>query len=169
MCVDKSKKAIHSIKKGVYGMSNEENKHGFLNSLLEHKILIVWQPRYNLGIPIIDEQHRGIVSVINSLHFGIENDQGENFLKPIVGMVYEYTRIHFEAEERFLEICGYPYVEDHHKMHEELRFKLQTIGDKSLKEQTPGEFLEFLKDWFVDHICEKDRQFRDFLLEMIRF
>ena len=66
-------------------------------SLLNHSILIVWQPSYDLGIPIIDEQHRGIVTTINSLCYAIQNKHGVEMLKPVIGMVNEYTRIHFEV------------------------------------------------------------------------
>jgi len=43
-------------------------------SMMNHNILIVWDSSFNLGIPIVDEQHRGIVSTINSLCFAIQNN-----------------------------------------------------------------------------------------------
>jgi hemerythrin len=133
------------------------------HSLLAHNILIVWKPSYDLGIPIVDEQHRGIVSTINSLCFAIQNKHGNEMLKPVISMVTEYTRIHFEIEEDFLKKCGYPNLEDHHKLHEELTQSLSHVGKESIWNKDPQVFLGFLKDWWINHICKEDRIFTQYL------
>ena len=130
--------------------------------LLEHPIFIVWQAEYNLGIPIIDEQHRGIVSTINSLHFGTQNDFAKNMLQPITEMMYEYTRIHFEIEEVFLQKIDFPNAKKHHALHEELSASLKNTGQKSLLDRDPYEFLDFLKQWWINHICHEDLLFRNY-------
>ena len=132
------------------------------HSVMEHNIFIVWRPEYDLGIPIIDEQHRGIVSTINSLYFGMQNKHGESMLAPIIGMVREYTRIHFDIEEDFQRKCEYPMASHHSKLHNELTKTLSTIGKDSISHRDPYEFMEFLKKWWIDHICHKDRDFLNF-------
>jgi len=134
-----------------------------LRSLFEHNLFIVWKPEYDLGIPIIDEQHRGIVTTINSLFHAMQNKHGEKVLKSVVNMVTEYTHIHFDVEEDFLRKFGFTDFEKHHEWHNELRSTLSSVENKSLWEHNPQKFLEFLKDWWIDHICKKDRIFRDFL------
>ena len=149
-------------------MEQVDGSQAFLHSLLEHEVLFSWSPRYNLGIPVVDEQHRGIVTTINSLHFAIEHGQGIIMLEPVVKMVSAYTLVHFDTEESFFKACDFPYLEEHQELHNVLRQRLSAIGEKSLNEQNPLEFLNFLKNWFVDHICEKDRMFKEFLMEMAR-
>ena len=144
-------------------MPNNTAANEAWNSLLSHNILIVWQPSYNLGIPIVDEQHRGIVSTINSLCYAIQKKHGNEILKPIIGMVNEYTRFHFEIEEDFLKKCNYPDLEKHRTLHKEL---IQTLSQKSkdsIWNKDPLEFLSFLKDWWINHICKEDRIFKDYL------
>ena len=136
-------------------------------SLLNHNVLIVWKPEYKLGIPIIDEQHRGIVSTINSLHYAMEHGHGESVLQPVIDMVEDYTRIHFALEENFLERCKFPDVEHHRKLHKELSHSLFKVGKESLWESDPHQFMEFLKKWWIDHICNKDQVFRDYLLKIL--
>ena len=133
------------------------------HSLLEHNIFIVWKPEYDLGIPIIDEQHRGIVSTINSLYFGMQNKHGESMLAPIIGMIHEYTRIHFDIEEDFLKKCEFPMAGRHRELHSELTAALSAIGKDSISHRDPYEFMDFLKKWWVDHICHKDREFLNYL------
>jgi len=140
---------------------NSENEAW--QSLLNHNILIVWQPSYDLGIPIVDEQHKGIVSTINSLCYAIQNRHGNEMLKPVIGMVTEYTRIHFEIEEAFLKKCGYPDFEKHCTLHKELIQALSETSKDSIWNKDPQEFLTFLKDWWINHICKEDRAFNDYL------
>ena len=135
-------------------------------SLLNHSILIVWQPSYDLGIPIIDEQHRGIVTTINSLCYAIQNKHGHEMLKPAIGMINDYTRIHFEIEEDFLKKCGYPKLEDHRILHKELINALSQVSKESIWNKAPEEFLDFLKKWWINHICKEDRVFSQYLANM---
>ena len=134
-----------------------------MDSLFKHDVFIVWKPEYNLGIHVVDEQHRGIVTIINSLYYGMQNKHADHLLMPVYEMVHEYTRIHFEIEEDFLKKCGYPKLEEHKKLHNELITKLAKVGRESLHLHDSNEFLNFLKEWWIDHICDKDREFLNYL------
>ena len=133
------------------------------NHMTSSPVFIAWKPEYELGIPIADEQHRGIVSTINSLYYAMRNKQGEKLLQPVIGMVVEYTRIHFEIEVAILRQCGFPDAEHHNQLHSELFDTLMRVGRKSAWDRDPHSFMEFLKAWWISHICDKDRMFRDFL------
>ena len=147
---------------------DKNEKHIATRNLLEHSLLIVWKvDEYNLGIPIIDEQHRGIVTTINSLHYGMQNKHARDVLAPVVDMVTEYTRLHFILEEEFLAKYEFPTIKQHRQLHFELTTELSKVGKDSLWHQDPYEFLEFLKKWWVDHICEEDRKFHDHLLKIL--
>jgi len=143
--LDREKKSIHS-------------------ALMEHSMFITWKPEYNLGIPIIDEQHRGIVSTINSLHFGMQNQYVSEMLTPIIDMMYDYTHIHFQIEEDFQTRIGYPDAKRHHLLHLELTAELNKTGHKSIFGKDPYAIMNFLKKWWIDHICGEDLQFRNYLV-----
>jgi hemerythrin len=136
-----------------------------LGNPVYHNVYIIWKPEYDLGIPIVDEQHRGIVTIINSLYYGMQNKYGEDLLVPVNGMINEYTRIHFKIEENFLEKFNYPELKEHKEAHRELIDKLNKIGKESLHLHDPKEFMDFLKEWWINHICHKDRAFLDYLLK----
>ena len=131
--------------------------------------LIVWKPDYDLKIHIVDEQHRGIVTAINSLYYGMQHKHGESMLVPIINMIYDYTRVHFDIEESFLERCSFPDMKHHRALHAELTDALTKVGRKSILSKDPYQFLDFLKTWWIDHICDKDKVFRDYILTMPNF
>ncbi|MDR0491415.1 MAG: hemerythrin family protein [Oscillospiraceae bacterium] len=145
-------------------IQGEETASGSRRILLEHNVFIVWKPEYNLGIPIIDEQHRGIVTTINSLHFGMQNNYIRDFLIPIIDMMHDYTRIHFQIEEHFLEAIDFPNATLHHELHLDLSSKLSSTGWRSMLDKDPYQFMDFLKNWWIDHICSEDLIFRNFLI-----
>ena len=146
-------------------MHSEEKANTIPQHLLHHGILIVWKPGYELGIQIIDEQHRGIVSIINSLFYGMTHKHGQSMLLPIADMVYDYTRIHFEIEEDFLKKCHFPSIDNHESLHKDLIDELHQFRRVNILKKDPFQFMDFLKKWWIDHICDKDWQFRDYLLK----
>jgi len=144
-------------------MSDGINK--CFENVVNHNLLIVWKPEYNLGIRIIDEQHRGIVAIINTLYFGMQNKHGTKFLKPVIGMVYDYTMTHFDMEENFLERCNYPGFNEHKELHCTLLREYKKKAKESIFSGDAMKFMNFLKHWWIDHICEKDLHFKNFLLQ----
>ena len=134
-------------------------------TFIDQNILIVWKPEYSLGIPIIDEQHRGIVTIINSFYYGMQNklEYSESMLISIIDMMHSYSGIHFKTEEKFLEKFNFPYIAQHRELHYELTNTLPKVSKKSLLNNDPSQFMEFLKKWWIDHICNEDRKFRDYL------
>lgn len=126
---------------------------------------IIWRPEYDLGIPLLDKQHLGIIATINALYDAMSVGQGESALAAAIEMVSGYTVSHFGAEEAFHRDHAYPEADCHRKLHEEIASALPGVGRKSSWGNDPREFLNFLKKWFIDHICRQDRAFRDFLRE----
>ncbi len=131
--------------------------------LFGHNVFIHWDDKYNLGIPIIDEQHRGIVTTINSLYFGIQNHFISHSFASIVQMMYDYTRIHFEVEEAFFKAMNFIHAEEHCVLHGELMEELTIRGKESLLKGNPNQFMDFLKGWWIHHICREDLRYRDYL------
>jgi len=140
----------------------KDKKDGAPSVSLTHNVFIVWKPEYNLGIPIIDEQHRGIVTIINSLHYGTQNSYIKNIITPIIGMLRNYADIHFQTEEFFLKSVNYPDAANHHLLHLEYPSKLSKIEWESKNDKSARQLMDFIKKWWIGHICEEDMQFKNF-------
>jgi len=133
---------------------------------MSHSLLIHWEPSSETGIPIIDEQHRGIVSIINSFGFAIQRDRKtEFFLNTIFTMIDCYTKLHFATEEEFMRSAGYPEIEDHQRQHAELIKKSFSVASQSIRLRDPEMYLQFLRKWWVTHINTIDRRYAPFLIK----
>jgi len=142
--------------------TNEKDKKGVEPSiLLMHNVFIVWQPEYDLGIPIIDEQHRGVVAIINSLYYGTQSKNIKNIISPTIGMLRCYADIHFQTEEYYLKIIDYPGAANHLLLHQEYTSKLAEIERESSIDRDPHQLMGFLKKWWLGHICEEDMLFKN--------
>lgn len=128
-----------------------------------------WSSALMLGIPRIDEQHRTLVDLINTLHNELSNPIPE---RAVVGEVLEglvdYTHNHFIEEEVMFQRYGYPQTTEHTAEHSQFTAKamdwLMRFEDG---EEVDIEAMNFLKEWLLHHILEEDRAYVPFLAAAI--
>ena len=121
-----------------------------------HGLYIIWDDKNNLGIDIIDEQHRAIVSTVNSYHYYLANGKVDLALKPILITLNQYTKIHFMTEEDLLEVTEYPDRKEHQQHHQKLSQRMVEIAKASIQEKDYYVVLQFLKKWWLNHIRIED-------------
>lgn len=127
--------------------------------MLNDPLYIVWTDKNNLNIPIIDEQHRGIVSIINSLHYFIRQGLGFQALLPTIIIMEQYSTIHFEAEQMLLKKYGYPDYDNHFLLHAQLKENIKAIKAQSFLKKDSDAVINFLKNWWVHHINVEDKKY----------
>jgi hemerythrin-like metal-binding protein len=127
---------------------------------MDDSTLVEWEPKYSVGVELIDGQHQKLFRLVNNLHRACVNDDAikENFSDALHTAV-DYVVKHFGAEEKFLAALGYPELEAHRKMHVEFS-KTVLESAKSVSEGktlfAAFEFVRFLKDWILGHILVND-------------
>lgn len=120
---------------------------------------IRWTAENEFGIPIIDEQHRGLVSTVNTLYIFMRHKKGKFALGPVISTLEQYIRLHFFVEEGILRLSGFPGAEDHKKSHRALLKTASQVIKESRKLQDAQHLLSFLKIWWLDHINKEDLAF----------
>ena len=127
---------------------------------MKNSLCIEWKPLNELGIPILDEQHRGIVSIINSFNYAIQyGKETELYISTIFTMVDCYTKLHFATEEDLMRSAGYPGFENHKKTHLLLLNQSFSTVSRSIRHNDPFVYLNFLHAWWTAHINGRDRQY----------
>ena len=126
---------------------------------MKNTLYIVWNEYNNLGIAIIDEQHRGIVATINSLHYFIQEGQGEDVMNPTLSMLEHYTKVHFLTEEALMKKTGYPAFDEHVTLHGELMKRTRAIAREASLGKDPETVFKFLKEWWLGHINGEHRKY----------
>jgi hemerythrin len=127
--------------------------------------LFAWKPEYSVGHWEIDEQHRKLIAILNSLHEAMLSRKTAQQLSITLNDLVQYTQRHFASEERIMRENQYPAIAAHRKQHDQ--FTTQVLGFQA--ELAAGraalsiEVMHFLKDWLSNHILNEDRAIGSYL------
>jgi hemerythrin len=122
-------------------------------------MLFVWDNTCKTGIAEIDQDHEGLVNLINDLYEAMQDGSGGALLLPIFSALKHYTKTHFIKEESYMLKCNAPDQQKHIQEHRLMTAKLADLerrhrsGEAAISVQA----LTFLRDWLKNHICIVDQ------------
>lgn len=129
--------------------------------------LMTWSDAMSVGIKEIDNQHRQLIDIINSLAEAMRNRKSNEEMGRILGELSRYTLNHFSLEERYFRQFGYPDTAAHVEQHKAFIAKVGGFQSDfaSGKLAISIEIMNFLSDWLVKHIKGTDKLYAPFLKE----
>ncbi|MBT8440093.1 MAG: bacteriohemerythrin [Gammaproteobacteria bacterium] len=120
---------------------------------------VEWTEEYELGIDVIDGQHKSIVDYINKLADAGPDITSEQ-LAEVVDSLLDYTYSHFAFEEALMEEAGYENLIAHQKTHEAFTDRVKELHGRFCEGESVNEEMgELLKNWLLNHIKEDDRSY----------
>ena len=130
-------------------------------------LYIIWSDKYATGIPILDEQYRGLVSLINSFfyHRADADKDIERVLVPTAEMFKGYARINFYTVEKLMIEADYPDVEKYGEKHREIMENILRVDRMCRAERDAQQFLDFLKEYWVRSVEELSAEYIGYLQE----
>ena len=130
-------------------------------------VRIPWHDRYKVGIETIDNQHRHLFDIADTLYAAITSDvpPTEAAVKDLLDQCADYVKLHFSHEECLMNDSQYPDSSDHKKAHRAFTDAVKNaIKDFSEgKEVNLVELYAFIADWLVEHIILVDRSLGAYL------
>lgn len=135
-----------------------------LDSNLSSLPVFYWRKEYSVNVEILDNHHNQLFEKANLLHEAFHSNKEGEVLEEVFQFLMEFTKYHFTEEEKLMKQYNYPYFESHRAKHEKLiekvlkYYKKLDQGDR----KSSLEFLEFLRNWIVDHILFEDRKYTKF-------
>jgi hemerythrin len=123
--------------------------------------LLTWDEKYSLGIIEIDNQHKKLVDIMNELHDAMKARRTKEVVESIIIMLADYTKTHFQTEEKYFSKFAYTETVDHKQEH--VDFVKHVIGFKddfvSGKLSVTMDIMNFLRDWLLKHILVTDKKY----------
>ncbi|MBQ9495224.1 MAG: hemerythrin family protein [Treponema sp.] len=127
---------------------------------------VKWTPNLELGIPVIDRQHKHLVSLCNELHESLvksRSGSGGNAWRIAIAnamrQTVEYARTHFADEEKLMRASNFDGYAAHRQHHCEfiqtLTKVLINFDDMSLP--LAFDFADYLRDWILSHVACVDK------------
>ncbi len=128
--------------------------------------LITWNARYATGIKEIDEHHRHLVDLLNTIYDDFVNQAKRRDWARIFAELTAYTEYHFAAEESLMRACGYPGYALHKIRHKQFAARLEEMRDNfcNCKREMSFELLTFLNTWLLSHILDADADMGRFVV-----
>jgi hemerythrin len=126
-----------------------------------------WEDKYNIGVKEIDIQHRGLFDIISKLFTSRRYETDGKYFFAVFNQLVEYTKVHFATEERYMREAQYPKTIEHQQEHVEFVNEMtKLLHDCERKEpEIEQKTLDFLKDWYMNHIMGTDRDYQKTLLD----
>lgn len=127
--------------------------------------MFVWSERFDVGVDLINDQHKKLIELINSLSDKMLQGKSSEILGEVLKEIVNYGIYHFDSEEELLLKYGYEETEAHMKDHASFKKNITSL----VEEYDAGSYrvsidtLQFLKDWITIHILKTDMKYKDFL------
>lgn len=121
-----------------------------------------WTPDLNIGIDVIDSQHRRIVDYINDLSDAIANGLVEEVFD-VMERLRDYTFDHFVFEEQLMEQAGYPLLKSHQLVHRRFEDKVGNMYKELTNGRDPFSIARRARNslmvWLMQHIRHEDQDY----------
>ena len=128
--------------------------------------LVTWSDRLSCGIALIDDQHKGLVDLVNDMfkHATGNETQEHDYFNRVIQEAVKYVKVHFATEEKIMIATKFSGYAEHKKEHE--KFILAVVNNikdyEAGKRLTLSTFTKFLKDWILSHIAMMDKQYFEY-------
>ena len=125
---------------------------------------IVWDERYSVPDPHIDDQHKVLVALVNDVFEARERGWAVDERRNLLGLILSFLEKHFSDEEALMRRAAYPelpaQLADHQRILAEFHRRLYAGPAPEVRtldwvaEGVEAHFLEFdapMADWLRNH------------------
>ncbi len=142
---------------------------------------IVWRDQISVGNDLVDQDHRYLMCLINSIELALRQDDGTEPLVLFVKQLVDYTRFHFVREENIQKKAKYPNYAEHLKVHQEILVQIGQLEQDVLeyhqhakegslvdgeREMITQNTMQLLREWVLDHVLKDDKRMEPFLRKL---
>jgi hemerythrin-like metal-binding protein len=118
---------------------------------------IQWENGLELGLDLIDAEHRMLMLLCRKLDVAIKSHQPHETVRLVALEVKRFTAFHFFSEENVMREIGYPELDEHVWQHTELMMRLNAVMTRiNNREEQAYDFLALLYYWLRSHLVEHD-------------
>ncbi|MBF0621062.1 MAG: bacteriohemerythrin [Magnetococcales bacterium] len=127
----------------------------------ELEVEVLWRDAYSIGIPVVDQQHKQLLHLINQVSILVHRNEGGD-LNGVLDALGHYAMEHFQTEEALMRDHNYPLFREHVEEHRRFAESYGVFREELLSKRHGKRFLLFkinlfLVDWLITHTAKSDR------------
>jgi len=124
------------------------------------KQLFLWCDVYETGVPLVDEQHKIWLSIMNEFYNSFVRGNSVTQISQIFQKLKDYSNYHFKTEENLLKNLGESVLESQKSEHKKF---LKEINNFELEYENGSDevtllLMDFIQTWFIQHILKSDKK-----------
>ncbi|EOI8374569.1 bacteriohemerythrin [Campylobacter jejuni] len=116
-----------------------------------------WDKTFSVHNAKIDEQHKKLFELAGKVEYLIDKPVYKDDVKALLAEFFNYMKDHFNDEEKYMKLIGYPDLEEHKRIHKEI---IQSMIDLIKNIKSTNDLKEKLytvsKKWLLEHILYED-------------
>jgi hemerythrin len=128
--------------------------------------MMKWSDEYQIGLPVIDSQHKRLFNLIDELNKAIETGPEITDIEELLAGLKQYATRHFQLEEKYMVESNYPGLEEQQKDHAYFtnRFKAlnEEINEIGFTPAVAQVIKEELSEWLKEHVTGLDVNFGEY-------
>ena len=123
---------------------------------------LIWNERYNLGVDIIDREHKKLFSILNKLFdIGQQEEKSQWVCQEAIKYFKDPAVQHFIDEEIYMASINYPEIAIHKRIHTNFREITLPALEKELElneysQDAVNHFLGVCAGWLIGHTLIED-------------
>lgn len=123
--------------------------------------LFVWKNDYSVGVELLDEHHKNLFRIFNSLYENTMHSKEVEHVLPIIDELQEYTEYHFLAEEQYMRELDFRGTDDHILKHRDFVGRIRSLYSQYRSDdlEVTIELIVVLGNWLLHHVLEEDRKY----------
>lgn len=124
---------------------------------------LIWQDHFNIGVEIIDKEHRKLFSILNRLlDFSEQEEKSQWVCQEGIKYFKDHAMKHFTEEEMYMASINYKNFDTHRRLHDDFRKNTLPALEHELEEtdfskDAVNHFLGVCAGWLIGHTLTEDR------------
>ena len=131
----------------------------------ELKYGIAWNDEFKLGYEQVDEQHKRLFELLNTLVSQCIDGSNADKLKETLDFLVDYTVHHFYDEESLQVQFMFPDYKRHKKLHDDFKETVTSLvrrfTESGSSEILSSDVNRIIVRWLVGHIRQEDKKIGD--------
>ena len=127
---------------------------------------MLWKDKYELGVPVVDEQHRELFARVDAfmqtLRSSVSWEEKVQRVNETLEFMKGYVVEHFRDEEAYQRRIGYPGYEAHRRLHADMVNYVVEVsaeyGRRGFDERLMQQFGGKLLAWLINHVSAEDQR-----------
>jgi hemerythrin len=118
-----------------------------------------------IGVESIDNEHKRLIKIANAIIKISNESRSKDQLIHAISYLREYTVVHFQNEEHYMESIHYPGLAEHRQEHAKLKLVVKDYQATLYHaESLDGiDVLSFIKSWLLEHVLGSDMRIKAYI------